>query len=46
MKQTTKRPTPKQRREAEEFNTAMALFVAMMLILLMFASCKGGVKCY
>jgi hypothetical protein len=47
---TNKRPTYKQRQEAQELNTALTLFVAMMLLLLMLTSCttpKGSaLPCY
>jgi hypothetical protein len=46
----TKRPTPQQRQAQKEYEISMALFVAMMLILLMCASCtapKGSaLPCY
>ena len=45
-----KRPTFKQRQEAQELNTALALFVAMLLLCLMLTSCaqpKGSaLPCY
>lgn len=40
MKQTTKRPTFKQRQEAQEYQISMAIFVAMMLLLLMIGGCN------
>jgi hypothetical protein len=50
MKQTTKRPTFKQRQEAQEMKTALTMFVVMMLLLLMLTSCaqpKGSaLPCY
>ena len=46
----TKRPTHKQRQAQREYEISLGLFVAMMLILLMCASCttpKGSaLPCY
>jgi len=50
IKKMIKRPTHKQRQEAQELNTALALFVAMLLLCLMLTSCaapKGSaLPCY